>query len=352
MTGIEIVLTVVAVLALLAAAAALWQYRGALRRLEDNLARAREYGATAADVAAFRQAVDNRLDNVSHIFVNASRAITEQLASASETVTSVQQGIGELRESSSRVIELSQNIKKLEDILRPPKMRGIVGEVLLDNVLSQVLPPKQYKSQYPLAGTFVDFAILIGNKLVPVDAKFPLESFERMLKAAEGERAALRRDFVRAVKNKIDDIAAKYIRPDLGTYDFALMYLPSESIYYETAVADGDLFDYGAAKKVFPVSPATIYVYLATVALGLKGMALEGRAAAVAADLRLLSDELAKFQELFRVTGKHLRDAANKYDEATRTLAAFEDRLHAAGRSGEDVDDAALPRADDAHLFD
>lgn len=352
MTGIEIALAVVAAAALLAAAAALWQYRNALGRLEDGLTRVRDFTATGADVAAFRQAMDNRLDNVSNIFANASRAITEQLASASETVTSVHQGIGELRESSSRVIELSQNIKKLEDILRPPKMRGIIGEVLLDNVLSQVLPPKQYKSQYPLAGTFVDFAILIGNKFVPVDAKFPLESFERMLKAGEGERAALRRDFVRAVKNKIDDVAAKYIRPDLGTYDFALMYLPSESVYYETAVADGDLFDYGAAKKVFPVSPATIYVYLATVALGLKGMALEGRAAAVAADLRLLSGELAKFQELFRVTGKHLRDAANKYDEATRILAAFEDRLQAAGRAREDVDGAAVPPADETQLFD
>lgn len=351
MTGIEIALAVVAALALIVAAVALWQYRAALRRLEDGMTRVRDFTATAADVAAFRQAMDSRLDNVSHLFANASRAINEQLASASETVTSVQQGIGELRESSSRVIELSRDIKKLEEILRPPKARGAVGETLLDNVLSQVLAPKQYESQYPLAGTFVDFAILIGNKYVPVDAKFPLESFERMLKAEEGERAALRRDFVRAVKNKIDDIAGKYIRPDLGTYDFALMYLPSESIYYETAIADSDLFDYGAAKKVFPVSPATIYVYLATVALGLKGMALEGRAAAVAAELRFLSDELAKFQDLFRVTGKHLRDAANKYDEATRTLAAFEDRLRAAGRAGDEMDETSSPPPDETQLF-
>ncbi|MGD8717762.1 MAG: DNA recombination protein RmuC [Candidatus Zixiibacteriota bacterium] len=354
MTVLEIVLAVVAVVALAAAAAMFFSTRGAQRRLEDNLARARELNATAAEMAAFRQAVDNRLDSVSSLFANASNAISQQLASASDTVSSVHQGIGEIRESSTRVIELSQNIKKLEDILRPPKTRGIVGEVLLENVLSQVLPAKQFRRQYPLGGTFVDFAVIIGNKFVPVDSKFPLESFERMIRADEGERAGLRRDFVRAVKNKIDDIAAKYIRPDLGTYDFALMYLPSESVYYETAVTDGDLFDYGAAKKVFPVSPATIYVYLATVAMGLRGMALEGRAAAVAAELSRLGDELGKFQELFRVTGKHLRDAANKYDEAGRALGTFQDRLAAAGKLGEGEEDGApapLP-ADETGLFD
>jgi DNA recombination protein RmuC len=343
MTGIEIVLAVVAAAALAVAAAALWYHRSSLRRLEDGLTRVRDFAATGADVAAFRQAVDNRLDNVSHLFADASHAIAEQLASASETVTAVQQGIGELRESSSRVLELGRDIKKLEEILRPPKARGAVGETLLDNVLAQVLHSSQYRRQFPLGGAVVDFVVQIGRRYVPIDAKFPLESFERMLRAPEEERAGARRDFARAVKNKIDDVAAKYVRPDLGTYDFALIYFPSENIYYEAAVADGDLFEYGAARRVFPVSPATVYVYLATVALGLKGMALEGRAAAVAAELRLLSDELCKFQELFRVTGKHLRDAANKYDEATRTLAAFEDRLCAAGRARDEAEEAAPP---------
>ncbi len=351
MTGIEIALAILAALALLAAAAALWHGRNSLRRLEENFARSQGSGATAADIAALRQAMDSRLDSFTNLLANTTHNISTQLASAGDTIASVHQGVGEIRESSSQVMELGRDIKKLEELLRPPKTRGAVGEVLLDNVLAQLLHPSQYHRQFPLGGSFVDFAVQIGNKLVPVDAKFPLESFERMTNAPEAERAGCRRDFVRAVKEKVDDIAAKYIRPDLGTYDFALMYLPSENIYYETAIAEGDLFEYGAGRRVFPVSPATVYVYLATVALGLQGMALEGRAAAVAAELRRLSDELDTFQELFRITGKHLRDAYNKYDDASRALAAFNDRLAAAGTSDK-LEEGAGPRSDEAQLFD
>ncbi len=332
MPGIEIFIVIIAGLALVALAAAAWLVRGSVRRLEDNVLRTQGSGATAADVATLRQAMDNRLDSFTNLLANTTRNISQQLASAGDTIASVQQGVGEIRESSTRVLELGRDIKRLEELLRPPKTRGAVGEVLLDNVLAQVLHPSQYRRQFPLGGALVDFAVKIGARYVPVDAKFPLESFERMIKAPEEERPGLRRDFVRAVKDKVDEIAAKYVRPDLGTYDFALMYLPSENIYYQTAVADGDLFEYGAARRVFPVSPSTVYLYLVTVALGLQGMALEGRAAAVVAELRRLADELNKFQELFRVTGKHLRDAGNKYDEASRALASFGDRLGAAGK--------------------
>ena len=352
MSGIEIILGIVAVFALLAAAAALWLGRGSLRRVEDNVARAQGLGATGADVATLRQAMDNRLDSFTNLLANTTQSISQQLASAGDAIASVHQGVGEIRESSTRVLELGRDIKKLEELLRPPKARGAVGEVLLDNVLAQLLHPKQYRRQFPLAGAAVDFAVKIGNKYVPVDAKFPLESFERMTSAPEEQRPGCRRDFVRAVKDKIDEIAAKYIRPDLGTYDFALMYLPSENIYYQTAVVDGDLFEYGAGRRVFPVSPATVYLYLVTVALGLQGMALEGRAATVVAELRRLADELNKFYDLFRVTGKHLRDASNKYDDASRALAGFQDRLAAAGKIDKEEPGEALPGDESTQLFD
>ncbi len=353
MTSAEIIALVVAVLAAALAAGAVMFLFSSNRRRADSLARASD-AASAADVAALRQAVDARLDNFTRLLANTSDAINRQLAAAGDTITSVQQGIGELRSSSDKVVELGQNINKLQEILRPPKARGGVGEVLLDNVLAQVLSPSQYRRQFPLAGSFVDFAVKVGNKYVPIDAKFPLESFERML-AAEDEagRAKCRRELRGVVKGKIDDIAAKYIRPDLGTYDFALMYLPSENLYYQAAVADAELFDYAARRRVFPVSPATVYVYLATIALGLRGMALEGRAAVIAAELSRLGDELGKFQELFRVTGKHLRDAANKYDEAGRALATFGDRLDAARLI--EADDSGRERAvppADTQLFD
>jgi len=351
MSGIEILIAVVGVIVLFAVAAALWLGRGSLHRLEDNVTRAQGSGASAADVTALRQAMDARLDSFTNLLANTTRSISQQLASAGDTIASVQQGVGEIRESSSRVIELGRDIKRLEELLRPPKARGAVGEILLENVLAQLLHPSQYHRQFPLAGSLVDFVVKIGDRYVPVDAKFPLESFERMINAPEEERPGLRRDFARAVKGKIDDIAAKYIRPDLGTYDFALMYLPSENIYYQTAVADTDLFEYGAGRRVFPVSPSTVYLYLVTVALGLQGMALEGKAAAVVVELRRLADELNKFQELFRVTGKHLRDAGNKYDEASRALAGFQDRLAAAGQMGKEEGAEALAGDEGPQLF-
>jgi len=351
MTTAEIVIAVAAVLALVGAAVALWLSRSSLRRLQDELARTQGVGATAADVAAVRQALDSRLDSFTHLLAQTTHNISQQLTSAGDTIASVHQGVGEIRETSGRVVKLAEDIRKLEELLRPPKTRGAVGEVLLDNVLAQILPPAQYERQFPLGGSVVDFAVKVGAKYVPVDAKFPLESFERLASAPEEERAGLRREFARVVKGKIDDIAAKYIRPDLGTYDFALMYLPSENIYYQTAVADGDLFEYGANRRVFPVSPATVYLYLVTVALGLHGMALEGKADAVAAELRRLADELGKFQELFRISGKHLRDADNKFEEAARALTKFSDRLAAAGRWETGSTPEPFPADDGPPLF-
>lgn len=347
---LAVVLGIVALAALAAAAFALWRQARASRRLEETLERVGQDRATAADVAGLRMAVDARLDTFANQLATTTNTITVQLHAAGDTIASVQQGVGEIRESSARVMELGRNIKRLEEILRPPKARGGVGEVLLENVLGQVLPPGNVQRQFPLGGTTVDFVVTVGPRLVPIDSKFPLESYERLLQGNEEQRPGLRRDFARVVKDKVTDIAAKYIRPDLGTFDFALMYLPSEGIYYEAAIATGDLYEYAAEKRVFPVSPATVYVYLATIALGLKGLALEGKAAAVVAELRRLTDELEKFEELFRVTGKHLRDAGNKYDEAARALGTFDDRLKAVGNARLDAEPAPAP-PDEPLLF-
>jgi len=351
MLVIGIAILVVSAAALAVAALAFAQSRASARRLEDALARTLQAGASATDVNALRTTVDNRLDNFAQVFSTTSQTISNQLRAAGDTITSVQQGLGEVRESSLQVKALAEDIRHLEELLRPPKTRGGVGEILLENVLSQVLHPSQFVRQFPLAGAVVDFAVKIGPKYVPVDAKFPLESYERLIAAPEEARAPLRREFATAVQKKIDDIAAKYIRPDLGTYDFALMYLPTEGLYYEAAVAAGGLFDYGVRKRVFAVSPATTYVYLATVALGLRGMALEGRVGRVIADLTRLQDEFGKVQKLFDTSGKHLRDASNKFDDAAQQLVAVADLLARASRLGGDEPPAAEPINEETRLF-
>jgi len=337
-TTLLVLALLAAVGALIAAAAAWWQARAAARRQEETLART--YRDSADGLERLRNTVDNRLDAFTHVF-----------AAAHDTITSVQQGLGEVRESSGQVRDLALNIKKLEELLRPPKARGVVGEILLENILNQILPPGQFHRQYPLAGATVDFVVKVGDKLVPIDAKFPLESFERFLAAEENDKRKARGEFTKVVRDKMADIAAKYIRPDLGTYDFALMYLPAENIYYEAFVADTNLHDYAAAKRVFPVSPSTVYVYLATIAVGLRGLALERKADVVWRELRRLSDELKRFQESFELVGKHLRNASNNYSEAASFLTAFAGNLGRAGQVTAEETPPAGPAAAEEPLF-
>lgn len=338
-----VISTVLAAAALAAVIFLAWRISVTNHRLHETLART--FSDNAKIINDVRNALDENLNAFRNEFSKAGNNITQQLSAWHGTIKSVQEGLGEVRESSQQTRQLASDIKKLEEILRPPKLRGVVGEILLENALGQILPAGCYDTQYDLAGKKVDFVVKIGEKLVPIDAKFPMESFERYLAADENNKPAARREFVKTVKDKIDGIAVNYIRPDLDTYDFALMYLPSENIYYEAAVADADLYQYAADKKVFPVSPATVYIYLQTVALGLRGLALERKADLIRKQLQRLADELREFEEKFNLAARHLRNAQNALDAAGPLLSHFIGRLKHAG----DVETAeqTLPKNSD-----
>jgi DNA recombination protein RmuC len=176
--------------------------------------------------------------------------------------------------------------------------------------------------------------IKLGKNLVPVDAKFPLENFRRVVEtASEEERKAAKKKFIIDVKRHVDAIAAKYILPDEGTFDFALMYIPAENVYYELIIkddaADTDkaLLNYAFAKRVVPVSPNSFYAYLQTILLGLKGMHIEEQAQEILKNLARLSGDFRKFQEEFELVGKHLTNTKMRYDEADKRLAKFGDKL-------------------------
>ncbi len=180
----------------------------------------------------------------------------------------------------------------------------------------------------------VDAVILIGANFVPVDSKFPLENFRRVVEAAtESERIAARKQFLRDVKRHVDAIATKYILCDEGTYDFALMYVPAENVYYETIIKEdnaGDerqLFGYALGKRVIPVSPNSFYAYLQTILLGLRGMKVEERAHEILNTLARLRADFEKLQESFRVLGKHLTNAQGSYADTERTLTKFDAKL-------------------------
>ena len=252
------------------------------------------------------------------------------------------------------MIARAKDLGRLEQALRPPKARGGFGELLLENLLRDRLPPSAYELQFTFkTGERVD-AIIRVEKLVPIDAKFPLDNFERMVDAdGDDERQLHEKAFGRDVKGHIDAIASKYIRPDEGTYDFALMYLPAEAIYYELACGKtGALLAYAHEKRVFPVSATTFTAYLQVIAFGLKGMQIEQTAQEVMAYTASLQTDFGKFREDFELIGTHLGRAGSSYGKAEKRLDRFEGKLERAVEQQPPelatAEPPALPRALDA----
>jgi DNA recombination protein RmuC len=173
----------------------------------------------------------------------------------------------------------------------------------------------------------VDAVIKLAGKLVPIDAKFSLENFQKLLSAQdEQEKNVYRRKFIQDVKNRIDEVSQKYILPEENTYDFALMYIPAENVYYEVIIKE-DLFSYCMDKKVIPVSPNTFYAYLQVICLGLRGLKIEENALEILKSLNMLSIEIAKFKEDFALLGSHLTNASRKYEDSQKRLEKFSDKL-------------------------
>jgi DNA recombination protein RmuC len=245
--------------------------------------------------------------------------------------------VGDLREKVGQIHEVGKAAAELVNILRAPKLRGGMGELFLGDLLAQILPAEHFKLQHRFrSGEAVDAVIQIGNKFVPVDSKFPLENFRRIIDAqSDSERVAARKQFLRDVKKHVDAIATKYILPDEGTYNFALMYVPAENVYYETIIkeeasAAGEerpLFSYALEKRVVPVSPNSFYAYLQTILLGLRGMKVEQQAQEILAALSRLRGDFDKLQENFRVLGKHLTNATGTYSDTEKSLTKFDAKL-------------------------
>src|ERR671928_1531712 len=306
---------VVLVLALAAAGGVLL-----MRLLRAELAAQRQ--ETRDELAARSSEISRRLEGLD------GRLLSTQ-QSAGQTATQIVDKIGELGRTSAQMLQRASDLARLEQALRPPKARGGVGELLLANLLRDTLPAESYSLQHGFrTGERVD-AVVRVDKLVPIDAKFPLDNFERLVGADDdAERELHERAFARDVKGHVDAIAAKYIRPADGTYDFALMYLPSEAVYYELVCGrTGALYAYALGKRVFPVSPSTFHAYLAVIVLGLKGLQIERHAEEVMAYCAQLAKDFGRFRQDFDVVGKHLGNAASKYSEADRRLERLEKPL-------------------------
>jgi DNA recombination protein RmuC len=268
--------------------------------------------ALQAEMQALRQHVDHNLGTV-----------TQQVA----VFGSVQKGIGEVAEATNQILALGQDIVALQDILRAPKPRGGLGEIMLGNLLAQVLPCERYRLQYAFSdGIRVDAAIFLADHIVPIDAKFPLENFQRMLDATDDKgRDSARKAFVRDVKQRVSE-TAKYIRPDTGTFEFAMMYVPAENVYYEVLSAS-DLFEFALDQHVIPVSPNSFFAYLNVIVFGLRGLEIEEKARLLVGQLSRLRKDFGDVHDAFGTLGKHIAHAQGKYNEVDVKLGRFGDRL-------------------------
>ena len=256
------------------------------------------------------------------------------VGSQGAAVGDVRERLGRLAEATKRLEAMGESVAEVQELLKVPRLRGTLGETWLEELLRQIFPAGLYEMQHEFrSGERVDAVLRIGDKLVSVDAKFPLEACQRML-AAEGAAAETeRRAFRRSLRARVDEIADKYIRPDEGTFDFALMYVPAENVYYEAVVRGEEveggetLVAYALHRRVIPVSPNTFYAYLAAVLHGLKGLAVEKEAQRILESLGGLQQQLARFEEAWRLVGKHLEHAARQYGEADRELARIRERF-------------------------
>ncbi|MEK6757544.1 MAG: DNA recombination protein RmuC [Nanoarchaeota archaeon] len=237
-----------------------------------------------------------------------------RLDNAAKVISDVQRSLGE-------VSEIGRSMKDVGEFLKSPKLRGNIGEQILRELLKQHLPQESFHIQYAFkSGEKVDAAIKTSGGIIPIDSKFPMENFRKMAAAKDDvEKQSYEKVFEKDVRAHIDSISRKYVLPQEGTIDYALMYIPSESVYYEIA-NNSNLFDYSHEKRVLPVSPTTFYAYLRAILMSFEGQKIEASAKAILASLRAIQKDYEKVNDNLSVLQKHLNNA---YNSITNVVSSF-----------------------------
>lgn len=319
-----------------------------LRMAASKIEEIKQAQAQDKALSLMQQQIGQLTQNINQQLQNMSSQFQKTTGHIGGTLGDVKKDLGKMEEITREVLEKAKNISNLEGLLRAPKFRGGFGELILGDLLAQILPPTFYALQYKFkSGEMVDAVIKIGDNTVPIDAKFPLENFQKFVNEEEPKtKEDLKKKFVTDVKKHIGDIAQKYILPDEGTYDFALMYIPAENIYYETILKDESfgkersIFSYAIKKRVLPVSPNSFYAYLQVIVLGLKGLQIEKSAREIFQQLARLQGELTRFRKDFQVLGTHLVHAKTKFDDSEKRLDRLATKLElASGQQAEKLPD-------------
>jgi DNA recombination protein RmuC len=321
-----------------------------LRRDLQTIATAQ--AQSAGQIATIGQTVTQRLESVNQtlqqsvsqsaqISAQSQAAMASELKSSQQTLGEIQKQLGAVQQTSS---QMSQAAQTLQTILGGAKTRGSLGEVTLERMLEDCLPRDSYTRQHRFrSGEVADAVIFLRDKLLPIDSKFPLDAYRRL--GEEGEEA--RRSFATAVKNHADAISKKYVLPEEGTLPVALMFVPSESVYYELLMTSDakstPLDEYCRSKNVAAVSPNTLYAHLQVILMGLQGMQVEENAKRLHESLSGLQNQLDKFLEPFAKIGTHLRNAQQSYADAEKRFDKAENtlRLMVGGESQPELFDSS-----------
>lgn len=280
-------------------------------------------------INSLRLSLENQLSESRRIQHSSSKELNTRLDNASKVIGDVKKELGLVGTATKRIQEIGQDISSLQDILRSPKLRGNLGEILLEGLLEQMLPG-HYQMQYTFrTGERADAILrLKDEKIVAIDSKFPLEDFQRLQAEKDPEAATrLRRTLLTSVKKHIDAISKKYILPAENTLNFAFMYVPAENVYYELTTTDENILAYAWSRHIFVVSPNSFYAYLITVLQGLRALEVEKNVEKILTDLAHLENSLTRFTEDFSKLGTHLRHASGSYESSEKRLDRFTSSL-------------------------
>jgi len=250
-----------------------------------------------------------------------TKQLNERLDTAARVIRDVEKEVGQMS-------EIGRNMRELQDFLKSPKLRGNIGEQVLKDLIAQMFPKNSFHLQYEFkSGEKVDAAIQTDAGILPIDSKFPMENYQKMVKATDPkEKEVFEKEFVRDVKKHIDAISKKYILPSEGTMDFALMYIPSESVYYEV-VNQIDTLDYARRSRVYMVSPSTLYAHLQTILLSFEGKRIESKSKELFTLLRSMQIDYEKIDENMSTLGKHINNAYSQFGNVSSGLSSLGQKL-------------------------
>lgn len=276
--------------------------------------------------------MDKRLDSN-------NQEMNSRLNSAAQAFASVQKSLGEMS-------EIGRNMKDLQEFLNSPKIRGNIGEQVLKELLGQFLPKGTYKIQFRFkTGSIVDAVIITEAGIIPIDSKFPMGNFKKMHSTDDPkEKKLFEKEFLSDVKKHIDNISSKYILTQEGTIDFALMYIPSESVYYEI-VNNESLYEHATKKRVLAVSPMTFYAFLKSILIGFEGQKISQQAHKILANLRSIQQEYEKANENIETLGRHITNSYNMMTQVSTSIGKLGQQIKTTNELGE-VEEKELRQLD------